>query len=83
MGSRTQTEARGVFTQHVQRRLSATFWRSWYVSQRARLPCVGLHSSDILRVGSPAAAQPRWDGDYPRGTAGLAHGGRTAAYDHA
>ena len=50
---------------------------------RARLPCVGLHSSDILRVGSPAAAQPRWYGDYPRGTAGYAHGGRAAAYDHA
>ena len=29
MGSRTQTEARGVFMQHVRRRWSAAFWRSW------------------------------------------------------
>ena len=31
MGSRTQAEARGVFAQHVQRRWSAAFWRSWPV----------------------------------------------------
>ena len=36
MGSRSQTEARGVFMQHVQRRWSAAFWRSWRALLHAR-----------------------------------------------
>ena len=61
-----------------------TFWRSWYhASQRARLPCVGLATDHILRVGAPTAAQPAWPGDYPRGAPGLAHGGAAAMRDHA
>ena len=82
MGARTQAEARGVFMQHVLRRLSATFWRSWHASQRARVPCIGRDSSVILRVGAPAAAQPAWRGDYPLRGAGVARGG-AAARDHA
>ena len=82
MGARTQAEARGVFMQHVLRRLSATFWRSWHASQRARVPCIGRDSSVILRVGAPAAAQPAWHGDYPLRGAGVARGG-AAARDHA
>ena len=83
MGTRDQAEAQGIFTQHVLRRLSATFWRSWHASQRARLPCVGLATDHILRVGAPTAAQPAWPGDYPRGAPGLAHGGAAAMRDHA
>ena len=78
MGARTQAEARGIFMQHVLRRLSATFWRSWHASLRARVPCVGRDSSIILRVGAPAATQPAWRGDYPMGGAGVARGGRAA-----
>ena len=44
MGSRTQTEARGVFMQHVRRRWSAAFWRSWRALMHARLPCIGAPS---------------------------------------
>ena len=46
MGSRSQAEARGVFAQHVQRRWSAAFWRSWRAMMHARLPCIGAGSSD-------------------------------------
>ena len=57
MGSRTQAEARGVFMQHVQRRWSAAFWRSWRAQLHARLPCIGAASSEMLRAGLPAVEE--------------------------
>ena len=54
MGSRTQAEARGVFMQHVRRRWSAAFWRSWRALMHARMPCIGAATSDVLRSRAPA-----------------------------
>ena len=87
MGSRTQAEARGVFAQHVQRRWSAAFWRSWRAMLYARLPCVGAADSAMLRCGAPPveAAPVAWaegrGAAFPQVHAGVDRGG--AARDRA
>ena len=87
MGSRTQAEARGVFMQHVQRRWSAAFWRSWRAQLHARLPCIGAASSEVLRAGLPAVEEEpvAWaegrGAAFPQVHAGVDRGG--AARDRA
>ena len=89
MGSRTQAEARGVFVQHVQRRWSAAFWRSWRAMLHARLPlpCIGAVSSSVLRMHAPAPdeAPVAWaegrGAAFPQAHAGVDRGG--AARDRA
>ena len=81
MGSRTQAEARGVFVQHVQRRWSAAFWRSWRAMLHARLPCIGAASSSVLRTHAPAPdeAPVAWaegrGAAFPQAHAGVDRGG--------
>merc|ERR1711965_50523 len=87
MGSRTQTEARGVFMQHVRRRWSAAFWRSWRALMHARLPCIGAATSDVLRSRAPAPDEEpiAWaegrGAAFPQEHAGVDRGG--AARDRA
>ena len=54
MGSRTQADARGGFMQHVQRRWSAAFWRSWRAMLHAR-----LHRASAQRAAA-CCARTRW-----------------------
>ena len=81
MGSRSQTEARGVFMQHVQRRWSAAFWRSWRALLHARVPCIGAATSDVLRTRAPAPdeAPVAWaeglGAAFPQAHAGVDRGG--------
>ena len=81
MGSRTQTEARGVFMQHVRRRWSAAFWRSWRALMHARLPCIGAASSSVLSTRAPAPddAPVAWaegpGAAFPQAYAGVDRGG--------
>ena len=87
MGSRTQTEARGVFMQHVRRRWSAAFWRSWRALMHARMPCIGAATSDVLRSRAPAPDEEpiAWaegrGAAFPQEHAGVDRGG--AARDRA
>ena len=87
MGSRTQTEARGVFMQHVRRRWSAAFWRSWRALMHARMPCIGAATSNVLRSRAPAPDEEpiAWaegrGAAFPQEHAGVDRGG--AARDRA